>query len=66
MRRFLRGWLAASAATWLARAFLLSVGIEAMEGIHGWARVIPAVLGGALLVVIVREEIRKRRSPVAP
>jgi hypothetical protein len=66
MRRYLREWLHVPASTWLVRVFLISVGIVVLEELHGWPRLIPVVLGVALLVVIIREEIRKRRSAVAP
>jgi hypothetical protein len=66
MRRFLHWWLDVPASTWLLRAFLLSAGIEAAEGIHGWPRLIPVVLGVTFLFAWAREEIRERRSPAAP
>ncbi|HEV3070866.1 MAG TPA: hypothetical protein VGY76_05505 [Solirubrobacteraceae bacterium] len=66
MRGFVRWWLHVSASTWLARAFLTSVGIVVLAEAHGWSKLIPVVFGGPLLVVILCEEIRKRRSSVAP
>ena len=54
-------WSRVSPTMWLLRACLLAVGIEALEGIHGWPRLIPVALAVCALISLAWEYVRRRR-----
>jgi hypothetical protein len=62
VQRFLNWWLRVPASMWLLRVSLLSLGIEAMEGIHGWPRLIPVALFAAAALTGLAEGHRRRRD----
>lgn len=62
--RFLKDWWGVTPTIWFLRAFLFAVGIEALEGVSGWLRLIPVALGACFLLSMLWEYARRRRVSV--
>ena len=55
--RFLKDWWRVTPTVWFLRAFLFAVGIEALEDVHGWPRIIPVVLAAGFVLSMVWEYV---------